>query len=445
MSIEEKAMAVQKAFGALKALGRDPTSLEFDEVISPTEARLEGRRTILLGTNNYLGMTFDETCVAAAKNAIDEFGTGTTGSRIANGTYELHKSLERRVADFYGKKHAVVFSTGYSANLGSISALAQSGDYLLIDADSHASIYDACKLSDAEVIRFRHNNPEDLAKKLDRLKDKPGDKVVVTEGIYSMLGDTAPLAEIAAVTKKYGAYLMVDEAHSLGTLGEKGRGLCELEGVEADCDYIVGTFSKSIGTVGGFCVSDHDGVEILRSISRPYMFTASLPPAVIAAAKASFDQMEANPHLRELLWRNARTLYDGLETLGYELGPEVSPVVAIKLPGKEIAVRFWNALIEAGVYTNIAIPPSTPNALSLLRSSISAAHTREQIATALDVFAQVGAEMKLIPASKADRRRLAEVQGAMRIVTGTGGSAAKPVHAPANAPAASAKSGASKG
>ncbi|MFV0473315.1 MAG: serine palmitoyltransferase [Pikeienuella sp.] len=423
MSIEDKAMAVEKTFGALKALGRDPTRLEFDEVISPTEAKLEGRRTILLGTNNYLGMTFDPSCLAEAKAAIDRFGTGTTGSRIANGTYELHKALERRVADFYGKKCAVVFSTGYAANLGAISALAQRGDYLLIDADSHASIYDACKLSDAEVIRFRHNNPEDLAKKLARLDGKPGDKLIVTEGIYSMLGDTAPLAEIAAVKREYGAYLMVDEAHSLGTLGEKGRGLCEQAEVEADCDFIVGTFSKSVGTVGGFCVSDHEGVEILRSISRPYMFTASLPPAVIAAARQSFDQIEANPQLREQLWRNARIFYDGLEALGFDLGPEVSPVVAVKLAGKEIAVRFWNALIEAGVYTNIAIPPSTPNALSLLRSSISAAHTREQIATALDIFAQVGAEMELIPANKADRRRLAERQGALRIVKGGAGGA----------------------
>lgn len=424
MSIEDKAMAVEKAFGALKALGRDPTRLEFDEVISPTEAVLEGRRMILLGTNNYLGLTFDEACVSAAKAAIDEFGTGTTGSRIANGTYGMHKALEQRVADFYGKKCAVVFSTGYAANLGSISALAQQGDYLLIDADSHASIYDACKLSSAEVIRFRHNDPEDLARKLARLRDKPGDKLIVTEGIYSMLGDTAPLVEIAAVKREYGAYLMVDEAHSLGTLGARGRGLCEQADVEADCDFIVGTFSKSIGTVGGFCVSDHEGVEILRSISRPYMFTASLPPAVIAAARQSFDQMEANPQLREQLWRNARTFYDGLEALGFVLGPEVSPVVAVKLPSKEVAVRFWNALIDAGVYTNIAIPPSTPGALSLLRSSISAAHSREQIADALDIFARVGAEMNLIPANKADRRRLAEPQGALRIVTG-GGAPAK--------------------
>ncbi|MEO0362815.1 MAG: aminotransferase class I/II-fold pyridoxal phosphate-dependent enzyme, partial [Pseudomonadota bacterium] len=317
-----------------------------------------------------------------------------------------------------------------------ISALAQSGDYLLIDADSHASIYDACKLSDAEVIRFRHNNPDDLAKKLERLKDRGGDKVVVTEGIYSMLGDTAPLKEIAEIKKAYGAYLMVDEAHSLGTLGERGRGLCEADDVEDDCDFIVGTFSKSIGTVGGFCVSNHEGIEILRSISRPYMFTASLPPAVIAAAKTSFDRMEASPQLREQLWSNARTLYDGLEALGFELGPEVSPVVAIKLPSKEVAVSFWNALIEAGVYTNIAIPPSTPNALSLLRSSISAAHTREQIATALDIFAQVGAELDLIPASKADRRRLAEAQGALRIVTG--GGKAKVAERAAAAPAKTA-------
>ena len=429
MSLEDKVQKIQESFGALKALGRDPTSLEFDRVTSPTEAELNGKKMILLGTNNYLGLTFDESCVAAAKGAIDQYGTGTTGSRIANGTYGLHKQLEQRVADFYGKRSAMVYSTGYTANLGSIAALAQSGDQLLIDADSHASIYDACRMSDAEVIRFRHNDPDNLAKKLERLQDRPGDKIVVTEGIYSMLGDSAPLKEIVAVKKEYGAYLMVDEAHSLGVMGAKGRGLCEQDDVEADCDFIVGTFSKSIGTVGGFCVSDHPGLDALRSISRPYMFTASLPPAVIAAAQQSFDQIDANPQLRDRLWRNARILFDGLEALGFKLGPEVSPVVAIMLPGKEVAVRFWNALMEAGVYTNIAIPPSTPNALSLLRSSISAAHTRDQIATALDVFAQVGADLDLIPANKADRRRLAEAQGPLRIVTG-GNMQAKPVQAP---------------
>lgn len=429
MSLEDKVQKIQESFGALKALGRDPTSLKFDRVTSPTEAELNGKKMILLGTNNYLGLTFDESCVAAAKGAIDQYGTGTTGSRIANGTYGLHKQLEQRVADFYGKRSAMVYSTGYTANLGSISALAQSGDQLLIDADSHASIYDACRMSDAEVIRFRHNDPDNLAKKLERLQDRPGDKIVVTEGIYSMLGDSAPLKEIVAVKKEYGAYLMVDEAHSLGVMGAKGRGLCEQDDVEADCDFIVGTFSKSIGTVGGFCVSDHPGLDALRSISRPYMFTASLPPAVIAAAQQSFDQIDANPQLRDRLWRNARILFDGLEALGFKLGPEVSPVVAIMLPGKEVAVRFWNALMEAGVYTNIAIPPSTPNALSLLRSSISAAHTRDQIATALDVFAQVGADLDLIPANKADRRRLAEAQGPLRIVTG-GNMQAKPVQAP---------------
>lgn len=429
MSLEDKVQKIQESFGALKALGRDPTSLEFDRVTSPTEAELNGKKMILLGTNNYLGLTFDESCVAAAKGAIDQYGTGTTGSRIANGTYGLHKQLEQRVADFYGKRSAMVYSTGYTANLGSISALAQSGDQLLIDADSHASIYDACRMSDAEVIRFRHNDPDNLAKKLERLQDRPGDKIVVTEGIYSMLGDSAPLKEIVAVKKEYGAYLMVDEAHSLGVMGAKGRGLCEQDDVEADCDFIVGTFSKSIGTVGGFCVSDHPGLDALRSISRPYMFTASLPPAVIAAAQQSFDQIDAKPQLRDRLWRNARILFDGLEALGFKLGPEVSPVVAIMLPGKEVAVRFWNALMVAGVYTNIAIPPSTPNALSLLRSSISAAHTRDQIATALDVFAQVGADLDLIPANKADRRRLAEAQGPLRIVTG-GNMQAKPVQAP---------------
>ena len=397
MGIRQRAKAIRSAYGALQALGRDPTSLEFDRIISPTRAVLDGKPMMLFGTNNYLGLTFDAHCIDAAVEAVRKFGAGTTGSRIANGTYAEHRALEAEISAFYDKRATILYSTGYLANLGVISALAEKGDQLLIDADSHASIYDACKMSDAETIRFRHNDPENLAKRLARLAGTPGDKIIIVEGIYSMLGDSAPLAEIAAVKREAGddVYLLVDEAHSLGVLGETGRGKCQADGVEADCDYIIGTFSKSVGTTGGYCVSDVEDFEALRSYSRPYMFTASLTPPTVATARAAFRRMTAAPELRQRLWQNSNRLYDGLARLGFDLGPEVSPVVAVKLPEPKAAVMLWNALIDAGVYTNIAIPPATPNSLSLLRVSVSAAHDDEQIAKALAIFAEAGDKLGL--------------------------------------------------
>jgi 8-amino-7-oxononanoate synthase len=397
MGIKQRASSIRAAYGALQALGRDPTSLKFDRIVSPTRAILGNEPMMLFGTNNYLGLTFDQHCIDTAIDAIRALGAGTTGSRIANGTYEEHCALEAEIAAFYDKRAAILYSTGYLANLGVISALAEKGDYLLIDADSHASIYDACKMSDAEVIRFRHNNPEDLAKRLARLKGTSGDKIIVVEGIYSMLGDSAPLAEIAAVKRAAGddVYLLVDEAHSLGVMGKTGRGKCQADDVEADCDYIVGTFSKSVGTTGGYCVSNVEGFEALRSYSRPYMFTASLTPPTVATARAAFRRMAESPELRERLWQNSNRLYNGLAKLGFDLGPEISPVVAVKLPDPQTAVMLWNALIDAGVYTNIAIPPATPNALSLLRVSVSAAHDDEQISRALEIFAEAGGKLGL--------------------------------------------------
>jgi len=260
-------------------------------------------------------------------------------------------------------------------------------------------------MSEAQTIRFRHNDPENLARRLARLADDPGDKVVIVEGIYSMLGDTAPLSEFAAVTREAGekVYLVVDEAHSLGVLGENGRGLCEAAGAEADCDFIIGTFSKSIGTTGGFCVSDVEGFDRLRMISRPYMFTASMTPASVATARAAFGIVRARGELRTRLWRNVHRLYGGIRALGFDTGPEPTPVVAVRLPDPESAVRMWNRLIDEGIYTNIAIPPATPGGLSLLRVSVSAAHDDAQIDHALGVFAAVGAELGVIAPAEAKR------------------------------------------
>jgi 8-amino-7-oxononanoate synthase len=397
MTILAKFTQLRESYQKMAAIGRDPFAVQFDGILSPTEGMLNGRRTILLGTNNYLGLTFDQSCIDKGVEALVEQGTGTTGSRIANGSYAGHGDLETALADFYGRQHCMVFTTGYQANLGIISTLVGKDDILVIDGDSHASIYDAAKMTTGQVVRFRHNDPDDLYKRLRRLSDHPGNKLVVVEGIYSMLGDTAPLKEFAQVKREAGAFLLVDEAHSMGVLGETGRGLAEEVGVEADVDFIVGTFSKSLGAVGGFCVSDLPDFDILRVACRPYMFTASLPPSVIATSLQALKRLREEPGLRLRLNANSRRLYDGLRNLGFQVGPVANPIVAVALPTKELAIAFWNGLLEAGLYLNLALPPATPNSLALLRSSVSAAHTPQQIDTAIELFAQVGRRLGVLP------------------------------------------------
>jgi 8-amino-7-oxononanoate synthase len=396
MALFSKFADMRAAIDALAAGGRNPFDVRFERIVSATEAVLEGRPCLLFGTNNYLGLTFDETCIAASVRSVHDSGTGTTGSRIANGTYSDHALLEQRIAEFYGKRAAMIFTTGYQANLGLISTLAGRGDHLLIDADSHASIYDACKLSTAEVIRFRHNDPEDLARRLGRLKGHAGNRIIVTEGIFSMLGDSAPLREIAGVKREMGATLIVDEAHSLGTRGKKGRGVCEDAGVENEVDFIVGTFSKSLGAIGGFAVSDLPDFDLLRIACRPYMFTASLPPAVVGSVTAALSRISTDESLGARVRFNSIRLYRALNLAGFEVGPEPNAIVALKMTDKETAVRFWNRLLDRGVYANLALPPATPGSLSLIRCSISAAHTEAQIDRALSAMVAVGRELGIL-------------------------------------------------
>jgi 8-amino-7-oxononanoate synthase len=382
----------------IRAAGAAPFAVKMDQVLSPTEAIIDGCYTILAGTNNYLGLTFNAACVEAATEAAAAFGTGTTGSRIANGSYDGHQQLEEEMAAFHGRKHCMVFTTGYQANLGVISAIAGPDDYLMLDADCHASIYDASRLGQATVIRFRHNDAADLDKRLARLADKPGNKIIITEGIYSMLGDQAPLAEFVEVKRRHGAYLVVDEAHSMGVLGRTGRGLAEAEGLEADVDFIVGTFSKSLGAIGGYCVSDYPDFDIMRVVSRPYMFTASLPPSIVASVRASLEVMIARPDLRTRLWSNVNILYDGLRRRGFSLGPQKGPVVAVHLPSAEMGVAVWKALLDAGVYVNLALPPATPNGTALLRCSVCAAHDRDQLETIVQALTDAAYAMGLLEA-----------------------------------------------
>ncbi|MCH7563939.1 MAG: aminotransferase class I/II-fold pyridoxal phosphate-dependent enzyme [Gemmatimonadetes bacterium] len=365
----------------------DPFGVPVEEVYSATEARIGGRTVLLAGTNNYLGLTFDPGCIQAAHDALAAGGTGTTGSRMANGSYASHLELERELADFYGCRFAIIFSAGYLANLGMISALVGPGDVAMIDADCHASIYDGCRLSGADTLRFRHNDPESLDKRLGRLGEQAARTLIIVEGLYSMLGDRAPLQAIVELKRRYGCLLMVDEAHSLGVLGENGRGLAEETGTAADVDFVVGTFSKSLGGVGGFSVSDRPELELVRYSSRPYIFTASPAPSVVASTREALSILRSRPELRERLWHNARQLYGKLEELGYRLGPDVSPVVAARLDTPEKALALWRGLIDEGVYVNLMLPPATPAGQSLVRCSVSAAHTPEQLDRICEAFA----------------------------------------------------------
>jgi 8-amino-7-oxononanoate synthase len=390
----DKYQSIIERRARMLAVGSDAVGLVNQQMLSPTRAIIDGRETLLAGTNNYMGITFEPACIAAGQAALAAFGTGTTGSRIANGTYALHTELESALADFLGRKACIVFTTGYQANLAMISGLAGPRDTIFLDADSHSSIYDGCTLSGAKLVRFRHNDAADLDKRLSRMEAENGQsgggKLVVLEGIYSMLGDRPPLADFVEVKRKHGFELLLDEAHSFGVLGPNGRGLADEAGLEDECDYIVGTFSKSIGSIGGFGAGNDPMFEVLRNAARPYMFTASPSPATIATAKAALAILAAEPERRTRLWENSKRLHEGFRSLGLDLGCEsVSPIVAVKCPDEASTVAMWNALLDAGVYVNIAVPPGTPNRLCLLRCSVSAAHTTDEIDRILDLFGKV--------------------------------------------------------
>jgi 8-amino-7-oxononanoate synthase len=377
---------------ALLATGlTDPFNLVMERVESPTVAICNGRRTILLGTYNYMGMTFDPEVVAAGKQALDEFGSGTTGSRVLNGTYKGHKECEAALRDFYAMDHAMVFSTGYQANLGIISTVAGKEDFIILDIDSHASIYDGCALGNAQIVPFRHNDLDALEKRLRRLPPEAG-KLVVLEGVYSMLGDVAPLDKMVPLAKSLGAMVLVDEAHSMGFIGEHGRGVAEAQGVIEQVDFIIGTFSKSVGTVGGFCVSNHPKFEILRLVCRPYVFTASLPPSVVATAATSIRKLTAGKGKRDHLWENSKRLHAGLKKLGFTLGTETpqSAIIAVIMPDLEKGAAMWEALLHEGLYVNLARPPATPAGMTLLRCSLCAEHSEEQVGEILGMFEAAG-------------------------------------------------------
>jgi len=359
-----------------------------------TEVVVNGHRLIMIGSNNYLGLTTHPKVREAALDAIRRYGTSCTGSRFLNGTLELHEELERRLAVFMRKEAALVFSTGYQTNVGTISALVGRGDFVITDRDDHASIVDGCKLAFGEMKRFRHNDVADLERVLASLPEDAG-KLVVVDGVFSMGGDIAPLPEIAPICKKYGARLMVDDAHSVGVLGE-GRGTAAHFGMDDDADLIMGTFSKSFASLGGFIAGKATVIDYIKHTARSLIFSASIPAANAAAAMAALEIMETEPERRERLMAIAEKMRKGYKALGFNVGETQTPIIPIIIGDDMKTFMTWKALFAAGVYTNPVISPAVPPGMALLRTSYMATHTDEQMDRVLDIFAKVGKEMGII-------------------------------------------------
>jgi 8-amino-7-oxononanoate synthase len=358
-------------------------------------ATFEGKDVVMLGSNNYLGLTTDPRVRQAAIDAVHRYGTSVTGSRFLNGTLELHLELERRLAQFVGMEAALVFSTGYQSNVGAISAVAGPGDYVILDKDDHASIVDGVTLSGAEMKRFRHNSLDSLESVLSKLPEAGG-RLVIIDGVYSMGGDLAPLPDIIEICKRYGARLMVDDAHGLGVTGG-GRGTSWQFGLSDQVDLMMGTFSKSFASIGGFIAGSKEVIYYIQHKARSLIFSAALPAPNAAAVLAALDIMETEPQHVETLWKNADYMRDGFKALGFNTGHSTTPIIPVIL-GEDYRVALaWNALIHEGVYTNPVVPPATPPKGGLLRTSYTATHRKEHLDRALDAFKLVGERLDLIP------------------------------------------------
>jgi 8-amino-7-oxononanoate synthase len=377
-----------------KELGIYPFFIPLDET-EGTEVTIQGRRLVMLGSNNYLGLTTHPEVREAAVRAIREFGTSCTGSRFLNGTLALHGELERRLARFVGKEKALVFSTGYQANLGVLSALIGRSDVVICDKEDHASIVDGCRLALGRMARFRHNHAEDLDRVLAACPSGAG-KLVVVDGVFSMGGEIARLPEIAPVCRRHEARLLVDDAHAMGILG-KGRGTAAHFGMVDDVDLIVGTFSKSFASVGGFVAGDETTIHWIQHLARSLIFSASLPAPNVAAALAALDVMEREPERVERVNAIADRMRRSLRSLGFDIGQSETPIIPIFIGDSLETMRAWRALFDAGVYVNVAIPPAVPPGKALLRTSYMATHTDEQMDRVLETFAVVGRSLGLIP------------------------------------------------
>ena len=358
------------------------------------EVIVGGKKMIMLGSNNYLGLTNHPMVKEAAIEAVRKYGSGCAGSRFLNGTLNIHVQLEEKLAKFFRKDAALTFSTGYMTNLGIISSLAGKDDVVVIDKLDHASIIDACRLSFSEIKKFKHNDMNSLEFVLHECGDRG--KLVVVDGVYSMEGDIAPLPDIVRVCKKYGARLMVDDAHGIGVLGKTGRGTAEHFGLEKDVDVIMGTYSKSLASIGGFAAADEDVIHYMKHHARPLIFSASPPPASVAAVIAALDIIDGEPDRRERLWHNTRKMMKALKQMGFDIGVAETPIIPLMMGEMERAFMMWKALGDAGVFTNPVVPPAVPQGRCMIRTSYMATHTDEMLDRILVIVEEAGKKLGLI-------------------------------------------------
>ncbi|MCX7785391.1 MAG: pyridoxal phosphate-dependent aminotransferase family protein [candidate division WOR-3 bacterium] len=356
---------------------------------------IKGKELIMLGSNNYLGLTTHPQLKEAAIKAIEKYGTGCTGSRFLNGTLDLHEELEHKLAEFFHKEDCIVFSTGFQTNLGVISSLVRKGDVAIVDKLDHASIVDGCQLSYGRSVRFLHNDMKDLERVLSSL-DKDCGKLIIVDGIFSMEGDIIDLPNVVRLAKKYKARVMVDDAHSVGVLGKRGAGTAEHFGLEDSVDLIMGTFSKSFATIGGFIVGDKKVITYIRHQARSLIFSASIPPPAVATVLAALEIIKNEPERRKRLWHNTNKMLNGFKKLGYNTGTSCTPVIPLIIGDDTKAINFWHDLYEGGIFANPVIPPAVPPGRSLIRTSYMATHTDEDLDEALSIFEKVGKKAGII-------------------------------------------------
>ncbi len=392
MSILDKCYNYTDARKAM-AMGYYPY---FREISSEqdTEVIVNGKKMLMMGSNSYLGLTNHPKVVEAGIAALRKYGSGCAGSRFLNGTLDIHLELERELALLAGKEAALAYPTGYQANLGCISAIVDKNEYVVIDKYDHASIIDGSLLSDGKMLRYNHNDMASLKRTLERIPGEPA--LIVVDGIFSMEGDIANLPEISALAKEYGAALMVDEAHSLGVLGPDGAGVAAHFGLTEQTDFIMGTFSKSLASVGGFIAAEEPLIHYLKHKSRALIFSASLPPASTASVLAAIQIMKAEPERIQQLWENTHYMLKEFKAMGYDTGVSCTPVIPLHVGDMMVAFEMWKRLAQEGVFINPVIPPAVPPNSCLIRTSFMATHTKSQLDMALEKFHKIGKELNVI-------------------------------------------------
>ncbi|OGQ13233.1 MAG: 8-amino-7-oxononanoate synthase [Deltaproteobacteria bacterium RBG_19FT_COMBO_46_12] len=393
MDVFEKCLKIYETTQGLREKGY---YFFFRKLESPqdSEVVVNGKRVIMIGSNNYLGLTIHPRVKEAAIKAIEKFGSGCAGSRFLNGTLEIHEELELKLARFFRKEAALVFATGYQTNLGTISALLGRNDVAIIDKYDHASIIDGCRLSFGKVKKYRHNDMRDLERVLEATKDKG--QLIIVDGVFSMEGDIADLPSIIKLAKTYGARVMVDDAHGIGVLGEGGRGTAEHFGLEDQVDLIMGTYSKSLAAIGGFVAGSRKVIHFIKHIGRSMIFSASLPPSLVASASTALDIIEEQPQLRTQLWKNTHKMLEGYKELGYDTGTSETPIVPIIIKDSMKVYEMCKLLFQHGIFVNPVVSPAVPPGRELLRTSYMATHTEEQLDKVLVAFEKVGKQLGLI-------------------------------------------------